>query len=72
MGEVSLKMRRFLLKDFLFKPFGETFVDPKIEFWVLQILPPLTEISSPRFERKGMYTHMVSTHMHKQKSQHDA
>ena len=26
---------------------------PKIEFSVLQILPPLTEISSPRFVRKG-------------------
>jgi hypothetical protein len=48
---VSLKMRRFLLKDFLFKPFGDTFVDSKIGFWMLQILPPLTKISSSRFRK---------------------
>jgi hypothetical protein len=40
LGEVSLKMRRFLLKDFLFKPFGDTFVDSKIGFWMLQLLIP--------------------------------
>jgi hypothetical protein len=27
---------------------------------------PLTEISSSRFVRKRMYTHIVSRHMHKQ------
>jgi hypothetical protein len=27
----------------------------QIEFWVLQILPPLTEISSSRFVRKGIH-----------------
>jgi hypothetical protein len=43
-----------------------------IQFWALQILPPLTEISSSRFVRKGMYTHIVPAHMYKEKSQHDA
>jgi hypothetical protein len=32
----------------------------------------LTEISSSRFVRKAMYTHIVSKHLHKQESQHDA
>jgi hypothetical protein len=27
---------------------------------------PLIEISSSKFVRKGMYTHIVSKHMHKQ------
>jgi hypothetical protein len=29
------------------------------KFWVLQILPPLTEISSSRFVRKGMQKVLV-------------
>jgi hypothetical protein len=34
--------------------------------WVLQILPALQRISSPRFVRKRMYTRIVSKHTHKQ------
>jgi hypothetical protein len=46
-------------------------------FFSLQILgftnpTPLTEISSSRFVRKGMYNHIVLEHMHKQKFRHDA
>jgi hypothetical protein len=42
------------------------------KFWALQILPPLTEILSSRFVRKRMYIHIISEHMHKQESHHDA
>jgi hypothetical protein len=46
-------------------------------FFLLPILgftnpTPLTEISSSRLVRKRMYNHIVSEHMHKQESQHDA
>jgi hypothetical protein len=34
--------------------------------WVLQISPPLLEISSSRFARKEVYNHIISKHMHKQ------
>jgi hypothetical protein len=53
-------------------PFGKISYNSKIELWVLQILPPLTEISSSRFVRKGMMHTLLTTHMYKQKSQHDA
>jgi hypothetical protein len=42
------------------------------KFWALKNPTHLTEISSSRFVRKGMYTHIVSTHMYKRKSHHDA
>jgi hypothetical protein len=56
-----------LLLRYTFTQFvKEPFINPKIEFWVLQIPPPLTEILSSRFVRKRVYTHIVSKHMHKQ------
>jgi hypothetical protein len=43
------------------------------QFWALQILPPLTKISSSRFVRKGMYAHIVlGTYAQTKKSRHDA
>jgi hypothetical protein len=37
-------------------------------FWALQILPPLIEISSSRFVRKGITLILFSEHMHKQRN----
>jgi hypothetical protein len=40
-------------------------------FWALQILP-LKRNLVLEICKEMVYTHIVSTHMHKQKSQHDA
>jgi hypothetical protein len=62
-SKLKYNLRFFTLLFYLFIYLFYFF--PLYEFWALQILPPLTEILSSRFVRKGC-NHIVSEHMHKQ------